>query len=260
MTLLYPRLLPAATEEAFKRLHEQPRRSLRKLASTSFAQAVFTATGGQRVTQERLADLRKSLLHEAEEAGMPASLSIEQLTSFDRRVARRLHQEAGMAPGEASQPQVWAYLALVLLPDVCAWRFGPRDDGTFVADRFKGTDLTRHTLARLWTRAHVLEDPTEGDPYALLEVLGESDLDQVMARRDAVAGTPALVRAVVRCYRDDPVDGSWAARTVLRESLKRLLRMSAFVDFDGLGADQLTALVLETRTEARKVIASSARQ
>nr|WP_239523147.1 DUF6339 family protein [Geodermatophilus normandii] len=257
--MLYPRLLPAATEEAFNRLHEQPRRSLRKLASTSLAQAVFTATGGQRVTQERLADLRTSLLHEAEEAGMPASLSIEQLTSFDRRVARRLHEEAEMAPGEASQPQVWAYLALVLLPDVCAWRFGPRE-GTFVADRFKGTDLTRHTLARLWTRAHVLRDPTEDDPYALLDVLGEADLDQVMARRDAVAGTPALVRAVVRCYRDDAVDGSWAARAVLRESLKRLLRMSAFIDYDGLSAGQLTAIVLETRAETRKVIASSARE
>lgn len=188
---------------------------------------------------------------------MPASLSVEQLTSFDRRVARRLHREVGMAPGEASQPQVWAYLALVLLPDVCAWRFGPRDDGTFVADRFKGTDLTRHTLARLWTRAHVLKDLTEGDPYALLDVLGESDLDQVMARRDAVAGTPALVRAVVRCYRDDPVEGSWAARTVLRESLKRLLRMTAFMDFDALPEDRLTEIVLELRAGAREVLGTT---
>jgi hypothetical protein len=112
----------------------------------------------------------------------------------------------------------------------------------------------RHTLARLWTRAHVLRDPTEGDPYALLDVLGEADLDQVMARRDAVAGTPTLVRAVVRCHRDDAIEGSGAARTVLRESLKRLLRMTAFMDFDGLDDERLTQLVRETRATARDLL------
>jgi hypothetical protein len=185
---------------------------------------------------------------------MPTSEAVEDLVRFDRRVARNLHANAGMAPGEAAQPQVWAYLALVLLPDVCAWRF-PARDGKYAGDRFKGTDLTRHALGRLWTRAHVLHDPSDAtDPYALLEVLGEADLDQVMARRGAVAASPGLVRAVVRCHRDDVVPDGPPTRDVLRESLKRLLRMTAFMDVDSLDGSRLTDVVLETREQARTVL------
>jgi hypothetical protein len=258
VTLLYPRLLPDETERRFKQLHELPRRALDRLASTSSERAVFAATGGQRVDKKDLNRLREAVLQHAEDCGMPTSRSPEDLARFDRAVARLLHSETYMSPGEAAQPQVWAFLALALVPDVCAWRFPPRADGTFVGDRFKGTDLTRHTLARLWTRAHVLhEGHTDGNPYGLLDVLGEADLDQVMARRDAVAASPALVRAVVRCHRDDVETGGLPARTVLRESLKRLLRMTAFMDFDGLDDGQLDVIVKETRTQVRLSSAGS---
>lgn len=256
MSLLYPRLLPSETEQRFRLLQDHPRRSLDRLASTSSDRAVFAATGGQRVNEGELARLRKSIVELAEDCGLPASRAQEDLTYFDRQIGRLLHAETGMTPGEASQPQVWAFLALVLLPDVCAWRF-PARDGTYVGDRFKGTDLTRHTLARLWTRAHVLHDPKNGDPYALLDVLGEADLDQIMARRDAVAASPALVRAVVRGHRDDETTDGLPARDVLRESLKRLLRMTAFLDFDGLDDPRLDSSVQETRAAVRAALNGS---
>jgi hypothetical protein len=186
---------------------------------------------------------------------MPTSRGTDHLVAFDRHVARHLHEHMGLSAGEAAQPQVWAYLGLVLLPDVCAWRFLPRPNG-YVEDRFKGTDLTRHTLARLWTRGHVLHDPDDpAGPYALLDALGEADLDQVMARRGAVAASPALVRSVIRCHRDDATSGGPPARVVLRESLKRLLRMTAFLDFDGLDEERLAAVVLETRAQSRALLA-----
>lgn len=258
MSLLYPRLLPGETEQRFKLLQGHPRRSLDRLASTSSDRAVFAATGGRRVSEEELAQLRKSIVELAEDCGLPASRAQEDLTHFDQQIGRLLHAKSGMTPGEASQPQVWAFLALVLLPDVCAWRFPARDDGTYVGDRFKGTDLTRHTLARLWTRAHVLNDPESADPYALLDVLGEADLDQVMARRDAVAASPALVRAVVRCHRDDRVTNGPPARDVLRESLKRLLRMTAFLDFDAAGDSALEDTVIEVRSQTRRSLSTVA--
>jgi hypothetical protein len=126
-------------------------------------------------------------------------------------------------------------------------------DGQYYADRFKGTDLTRHTLARLWTRAHVLRDPaTPGDPYHLLGVLGESDIDQVMSRRIAIGATPALVRAIVRAHRDDPsAAGGVPSRPVLRDSLMRLLRLTAFMDMDALEESHLDDLVRGLRKEAR---------
>ena len=40
--------------------------------------------------------------------------------------------------------------------------------------------------------------------------------------------------SVIRCHRDDVTRGGPPARDVLRESLKRLLRMTAFLDFDAV--------------------------
>ena len=128
-------------------------------------------------------------------------------------------------------------------------------DGSYSADRFKGSDLTRHTLARLWTRAYVLHDPSMPDPYALLGGLGEADLDQVMARRRAVAATPGLVRAVVRAHVEDQGNDRASARSVLRDSLQRLLRLTAFLDLDWMTDEVLLELVREQRLESRKYLA-----
>ncbi|MEU9798257.1 DUF6339 family protein [Streptomyces sp. NPDC051000] len=269
MSLLYPRLLPGETERRFRMLHEAPAGGHASMAANHSSRAVYAATGGRRVTRDELDQLRGSVLRVARDQGFPASPSAAQRTAFDRGTAQVLREGCRMVPGEAAQRQVWAFLALVLLPDVCAWRW-PADAGNrYVADRFKGTDLTRHALARLWTRAHVLRDDTADDPYHLLDVLGEADLDQVMARRSALAGSPALVRAIVRAHRDDEAGGGAASRTaasrtaaspgvasraVLRESLTRLLRLTAFVDLDSASEPELGRLVRQVRSEARAAL------
>jgi hypothetical protein len=256
MSILYPRLLPSETEKLFTGMRGRGPEELRERAAVSSDRAVFAATGGTRVTRDELKLLASELEKLAGVAGYPVTPTDAKVRNeFDRAVARHLHQRTGMTPGEASQRQVWAFLGLVLVPHVCAWRFPMRDD-VYVADRFKGTDLTRHTLARLWSRAHVLNDPAAADPYGLLDVLGEADLDQVMARRRAVAATPALVRAVVRAHAEDNIaEDDTPSRSVLRDSLQRLLRLTAFMDLDWLSDDQLVELVREQRAQSRKYLA-----
>ncbi|MER6389147.1 DUF6339 family protein [Streptomyces sp. NPDC001523] len=269
MSLLYPRLLPGETERRFRMLHETPAGGHASMADNHSSRAVYAATGGRRVTRDELDQLRGSVLRVAYEQGFPAAPSTARRTAFDREVAQVLREGCRMVPGEAAQRQVWAFLALVLLPDVCVWRW-PADAGNrYVADRFKGTDLTRHALARLWTRAHVLRDDAADDPYHLLDVLGEADLDQIMARRSALAGSPALVRAIVRTHREDGAGAgslshadasrieasrTVSARTVLRESLTRLLRLTAFVDLDSASEAELGHLVRQVRSEARAAL------
>lgn len=247
MSTLYPRLLPADTEALFERLPDDAHHVMEPPAALTSARAVYAASGGTRVHRDELLVLRDEVLDAARQHGFPGRPSTVARTAFDRRVARILHARLAVTPGEASQRQVWAYLALVLLPDVCAWRFPASEGGRYVADRFKGTDLTRHTLARLWWRAQVLRDDVRarsGDPYWLLDAIGEADLDQVMARRRSVAATPTLVRAVVRVTADA---GDAAGRDVLRDLLKRLLRLTAFLDLDWLDDAALEDLVIRER-------------
>jgi hypothetical protein len=252
MSLLYPRLLPSEADRIFSAMSGRTPSSLRELASNSSKRAVFAATGGTRVTRDELRLFATEIERLAVAGNYPEIPTAAQRNEFDRAVARYLHQNSGMTAGEASQRQVWAFLSLVVVPHVCAWRF-PMRDGVYVADRFKGSDLTRHTLARLWTRAHVLHDPSMANPYALLDALGEADLDQIMARRRAIAATPALVRDIVRAHIEDSSAADDApSRAVLRDSLQRLLRLTAFLDLDWLPENQLVQLVREQRLESRK--------
>lgn len=253
MKALYPRLLPAEAERLFRMLHRVPLGAHENMAATHSPRAVFAATGGQRISREDLTRLRRSILTLALEHDYPNTPSVAKRNEFDRRTARVLHEQSGMVPGEAAQRQVWAFLALVLLPDVCVWRWPARADGRYVADRFKGTDLTRHALARLWTRAFVLYDPQQEDPYELLQVLGEADLDHIMSRRAGLAGSPALVRALVRAHRDDSaIEESESSREILRQTLIRVLRLTAIVDVDAASESELRALVWSVRSDVRQ--------
>ncbi|GAA2659751.1 hypothetical protein GCM10010400_17510 [Streptomyces aculeolatus] len=257
MSVLYPRLLPAETDRLFRMLHKVPPGAHENVAATHSQRAVFAASGGQRVSRGDLERLRRSILSVAAEHNFPNTPNIAQRNEFDRRTARVLYEQSRMAPGEAAQRQVWAFLSLVLLPDVSVWRWPARSDGRYVADRFKGTDLTRHVFARLWTRAHVLRDPEQEDPYELLPVLGEADLDHIMARRVGLAGSPALVRALVRAHRDDSVaeDGQ-TSREMLRQMLARVLRLTAFVDVDAASEAELVQLVRGVRADVRRALSS----
>ncbi|WP_346536257.1 DUF6339 family protein [Micromonospora sp. DPT] len=257
MSILYPRLLPGESERLFASLHGRKPEELARFANVASERAVYAATGGTRVSRDELRLLATELEKFATVNGFPHTPTTAGRNEFDRMTARHLHERSGMVPGEASQRQVWAFLALVLVPHVCAWRF-PMRDGVYLADRFKGTDLTRHTLARLWTRAHVLHDPSLPEPYELLAGLGEADLDHVMARRRSVAATPALVRAIVRAHVEDSrTDDGIPARAVHRDSLRRLLRLMAFLDLDWMPEQDLLELVREQRRESRRLIAET---
>jgi hypothetical protein len=103
----------------------------------------------------------------------------------------------------------------------------------------------------------VLHEPDAADPYNLLPVLGEADLDQIMARRSALAGSPGLVRAIVGSHRDEMavVERTVRSRQALRETLTRLLRLTAFLDLDAASDDELKLIVHRVRSEARASLA-----
>ena len=170
---------------------------------------------------------------------------------FDLRLAALLHSEMGMVPAEAASRDVWAFLALVLLPDVAFWRY-PQPP----KDRVLGTDLTRHVFGRLWWRAQLVRSSDDPEPYAALEILGEAAFDQIYARRAALGGSPHMVRAILRVWNDLDLTGL-NERETLRDFLKRLLRLAPFVLFDGIEEqaldDELRAVAQESVDAQRPV-------
>lgn len=237
MVYLFPRLLPSAAKTLREAYLGKSAEELRSSADLSHTAMFYAATGGVRLPVGRLRDIRAEILRAAEERGFPASHNRRQAATFDITVAEILHRDSGIIPAEAVAGDLWAFLSLVLMPDVAAWRYSDLH-----RDRVLGTDVTRHVFGRLWWRAHLVHDSEaeEGDLYAALNILGESAFDQIYARRTSIGGSPSLVRGILRVWEgiDVPRD-EVRERDLLRDLLMRVLRLQAFVSFDSLTADDL---------------------
>jgi hypothetical protein len=153
---------------------------------------------------------------------------------------------------EASVRSIWAFLALVLLPDVSYWRY-PHPP----ADRVIGTDITRHVWGRLWWRAHLLALPQQVERYRLLDAFGEAAFDQIFARRKSLGGSRAVVRALAETW-PSIERGGVNDRQLLRDVLKRLLRTSAVVEFEALDDDELRRQVADAAAQSVTVLVEEA--
>ncbi|MFF4258436.1 DUF6339 family protein [Streptomyces sp. NPDC001663] len=245
MSFLYPRLLTAQARPLFDEYQHLTVAELSRRVAATHESAVYVATGGDRVAPDQLRELRNGILDLAKQAGFPDSSDRVRNAEFDLQLAALLHAEMGMVPAEAASRDVWAFLALVLLPDVAFWRY-PQPP----KDRVLGTDLTRHVFGRLWWRAQLVRSPGDPEPYAALEILGEAAFDQIYARRAALGGSPHLVRAILHVWRDLDLSGL-NERDTLRDFLKRLLRLAPFVLFDGI---EERALADELRSVAQEAV------
>jgi site-specific DNA-cytosine methylase len=233
MSFLYPRLLAAQARPLYEEYQRLSPIDLTGRVATAHDSAVYVATGGDRVSTDQLMELRAAVVDHARNAGFPNESDRARNAEFDIRIAALLHDRTGMVPAEAASRDVWAFLALVLLPDVAYWRY-PNPP----KDRVLATDLTRHVFGRLWWRAQLVRSPDSPDPYSALNILGEAAFDQIYARRAALGGSPHVVRAILRVWNELDLTGL-REREALQDFLKRLLRLAPFVLFDGVEEQQL---------------------
>lgn len=252
MGLLYPRLLAGQAKPMYEGYRDLTITELAQRAATNHDSAVYVATGGNRVSEDKLAELRRLVVDLAGEAGFPNESSRDRNAAFDLRVAAALHANMSLVPAEAASGDVWAFLALVLLPDVAYWRY-PNPPG----DRIVGTDLTRHVLGRMWWRAQLVHSSDDPDPYAALEILGEAAFDQIYARRKALGNSPYLVKTILRVWNELDLSGL-DEREVLRDFLKRLLRLAPFVLFESLSVHALEEELLIAARDAASAVLTSA--
>ncbi|MFJ9536429.1 DUF6339 family protein [Streptomyces sp. NPDC101225] len=254
MSFLYPRLLAEQARPLFEEYGGLYVADLTSRVATSHASAVYVATGGDRISSAQLQELRAGVVDLAKQAGFPDDSDRVRNADFDLRLAALLHAETGMVPAEAASRDVWAFLALVLLPDVAYWRY-PKPP----KDRVLATDLTRHVFGRLWWRAQLIHSSDAPEPYGALTILGEAAFDQIYARRAALGGSPHMVRAILRVWKDLDLSGL-NERETLRDFLKRLLRLAPFVLFDGIeehALDQELRAVAEESVDAQRSTSKS---
>ena len=150
MAVLYPRLSPADAVSLWESYASLTVKELCTRSSTSHPNQTFAAVGGRRIDGRELSDLQRSIRQIAESFGYPEKGSRGSLSEFDTAVSRFFGEHLDISEGEAYRPQTWAFISLVLLPDVVKWRF----EG-FGASRCTGG--RRDCFHRLWLRAKAFD-------------------------------------------------------------------------------------------------------
>ncbi|OYD71393.1 DUF6339 family protein [Rhodococcus sp. OK302] len=233
MSLLYPRLMPNIAKVLHADYKKMTIDELGLQAKSQHDSAVFVATGGARVSPDKLLEVRNIVLKLATTAGFPEKPSADAKNTFDLSVARYLHSELEMVPAEAAAGDIWAFLSLVVLPDVSYWRFLDPP-----GDRVLASDMTRHVFGRLWWRAQLVYESNKSDPYSSIDQIGGEAFGQIYERRASLGASPLVVRNILKVWSE--LDPSSQKRSVLRDFLKRLLRLRAFVAFEAQSEDGLT--------------------
>lgn len=232
MTLLMPRLDREAARELVTRHAEMGLDELAALLPDSSAPVTYSAVGGDRASDQDLLALRAEVVDLATSHGWPGR--VEDLPAFESRCARLLHSRLPMTPHEAAHEDVWSCLTCCWLLDIALWRFGADGDER----RFLG-NVNRNTFRRLWWRAEIL------GPSIDLGLLGEDELVNIM-ERPTIAGDRRLARMIAREFLSRVETGGGERMQLMREAMKRLLRLTPFLAFSAVSDAELEALVSDT--------------
>lgn len=211
----------------------------------------YAPTGGAKVPEDVLEELRSDILVAAKTEGFPKARSREGQRRFDLNIA---HVLSGLPVimGDALRGEVWQYLTCTLIPDVVAWRYGAKKHsvvrGPTSQERFLGG--VRNVLQRMWWRAKILRDPTSEDELWLLNTsaggLTEDNLVSLLERPNVAA-----YRGLCRCiavefvkHREYVGGGkSGSTESLFRDVMKRVVRLLAFANVDALREEQRTSII-----------------
>jgi hypothetical protein len=231
--LTYPRLPSALARLLLQEEKDLPVEELDRFIGTSHPRQEWHPTISARVTTVELEQLRSTVLDIARGHGFPQPQPRGGHSLFDRQLAAYLWDQMHLVPAEAAAGGVWSFLSLVLLPDIAAWRYPERHPGRFVGrDVLIGTS-NRHVFGRLWVRAYVFGPE-------LLHRLIEDNFEGIFGR-PAFGGNVRIARAIgatmVRTIDEHRVTNS---QELLRDAMKRLLRLASIVQLNALDDDELS--------------------
>lgn len=225
----------------------------RKRRTLESPNRVFTATGGTRIPDRVYTKFCGDLVAIADRSGYPNDNKSTR-TTFDTEAAILLHREFRISENEAAKPGVWNFLTCVVAPDLVRWRFQTSDATPL--DRFLAGQ--KHLLQRLWWRAKAYYDPANAaDPYWLVREIGE-DESVGMMERTTLSGIRPLVIAILRTLIETHRTSPGSARSeLMRDAMKRFLRLGAVVAFESLNGDELRHLCRQVLNESVVALGSA---
>jgi hypothetical protein len=202
-----------------------------------------TAPMGQRATVEMLGDFQQKMREIAKNHGYPESLSPKdpRRTEFDREVVSHILEVAPLIPAAASVEAVWSFLTLVVVPDVAFWRW-PNTRNRDDYERLLG--YPRNVFRRLWWRAYTLGS----GPGSVSDKIYEDEAVAIL-ERTVIGGNRKVARIIAETH-IRRFAGERQRTNIMRDAMKRIRRLHAFISFHSLHEAEIHALVDEAFTAA----------
>lgn len=245
MVILYPRLSPADVASIWESYDGLSIDELRGRSDISHRNQTFAAVGGRRVEIRELETLRQDVRQIAESFDYPNKGSRSSLSQFDAAVSIYFGENLEMPDGEAYRPQTWAFISLVVLPDIVKWRFP-----SFKISRCTGG--RRDCFHRLWLRAQAFDlGQASENRWVLLKNLTEDSFVSIM-ERPSLAGSKNICQLLGASWVKTAASlGRNRMEEINRRAIKRIRAKSTVILFDALHYDELKALIEECyRAEA----------
>lgn len=222
---------------------------------------VWAPTGGERVSEGRLIELRALLRETAQRVGYAPGRLLEprapEGAALDRELARVLYEGLHLSAHEAAAGDMWRYFACILAPELVRWRF-PGKEGS-AQERF-GSSLRRNLFGRMWWRAFTFHEPQAAEPWALLDALGEDEMVQITERPNAAGYRPlarGLARGLLRSHRRAP---TLNRGNLLRDTMKRLLRRLPLLRYESLSEPDLDTALDDIYADSLRAAGAEVRQ
>lgn len=248
---LFPRLSSARQLKLRARLEQHGENEvtfdLEELRECLDEPTSYPVTGGRRVTETELLDLRKSCLAAIEQVDDLSEN--EQGQHFDLLVGSVLSEALTPSRGEMGHPRVWNFLTLVLLRDVACRRFDPAR--AIKTGRFDGGNR-RHVFQRLWKRWVAL-----GPELVSAGTLTEDDYVALFERRVTLE-RPAVAQRAADNILESGLTGS-DRREYTRVLMRQLVQVSGIVAVGGEDHAHLSALFSHLDSTTREIVAAPPR-
>jgi len=211
-----------------------------------------TAPSGQRATAEMLKAFQSTMRDIATKHGYPAvpSQKDRARVQFDRDVVPEILAVAPLLPAEAANEAVWSFLSLVVVPDVALWRW-PNTRQKYDYERILG--YPRNVFRRLWWRAYTFGSGADSVGHLLLE-----DEAVAILERTSVGGNRVLARAIAEIH-VHRFQTAGKRTDLLRDAMKRIRRLHAFVAFHALTEGEIRTLVSDAFDQAQATVSAPAR-
>lgn len=191
MTLLIPQLPASAAMPLLMEIARSRPVDLDPGDQLRYPQAITQTTGGLPITDTLLRQLRDPIVTAAREHGFPDGRPSSFLR-FELEVAKILSQWSplwnteGIPSGEALRNDCWAFITMVVLPDIALWRWPVKDNEAETGSRsWKGRMVggSRNAFQRIFRRVMCLDRGADhADRWGLIRELQEDDFSAILER------------------------------------------------------------------------------